>query len=170
MDLVVTRPFAIPPPEDHFQGELLFTDSVFVIAGIKNPWARRRRIKLADLINEPWALPPPDDQAHELLTDVFRAMGLELPRPAMVTATGVARIALVAKGHFLSMASESVLRFGGWERSIKVLPIDLVASGPVGIITLKNRTLTPAAQLFIDCAREVAKPMAKPRRRQVRKA
>ena len=112
VDLVVTRGFAIPPAEDHLQGELLFADSIFVIAGIKNPWARRHRIKLADLINEPWALPPPDDQAHRLLTDVFRAMGLELPRPAMVTATGVTRIALVAKGHFLSMASESVLRFG----------------------------------------------------------
>jgi DNA-binding transcriptional LysR family regulator len=58
VDLVVTRPFTIPPPEDHFQGELLFAESSFVIAGIKNPWARRRRIKLADLINEPWALPP----------------------------------------------------------------------------------------------------------------
>ena len=47
------------------------------------------------------------------------------------------------------MASESVLRFGGWERSIKVLPIDLAANGGVvGIITLKNRTLTPVAQLF----------------------
>jgi DNA-binding transcriptional LysR family regulator len=89
----------------------------------------------------------------------------------MVTTTGVARIALVAKGRFLSMASESVLRFGGWEGSIKVLPIDIAANGGVvGIITLKNRTLTPVAQLFIDCAREVAKPMAKPRRRQLRKA
>ena len=170
VDLVVTRPFAIPPPEDHFQGELLFTESTFVIAGNTNPWARRRRIKLADLINEPWTLPPPDDQAHTLLTDVFRAMGLELPRPAMVTATSVARLALVAKGHFLAMASESILRFGGWERSIKVLPIDLAAPGPVGIVTLKNRTLTPAAQLFIDCAHEVAKPMVVPRRRHVRKA
>jgi hypothetical protein len=26
---------------------------------------------------------------------------------------------------------------------------------------MKNRTLSPAAQLFIDCAREVAKPLAK---------
>jgi hypothetical protein len=76
----------------------------------------------------------------------------------------------MSKGRFLSMASESVLRFGGWERSIKVLPIDLAASGPVGIITLKNRTLTPAAQLFIDCARGVEKPMAMPRRRQLRRA
>ena len=66
------------------------------------------------------------------------------------------------------MASESALRFGGWERSIKVLPINLAANdGVVGIITLKNRTLTPVAQLFIDCAREVAKPMAQPRCRQL---
>jgi DNA-binding transcriptional LysR family regulator len=130
-----------------------FADSIFVIAGIGNPWARRR-LKLADLINEPWALPPPDNPAHGRASDAFRAVGLEPPRPAMITTTGVARIALVAKGRFLSMASESVRRFGGWERSIKVLPIDLAAKlGTVGIVTLRNRTLTPVAQLFIDCAR-----------------
>jgi hypothetical protein len=39
-----------------------------------------------------------------------------------------------------------------------VLPIDLATmAGAFGIITLKNRTLTPVAQLFIDSAREVAK-------------
>jgi hypothetical protein len=33
---------------------------------------------------------------------------------------------------------------------------------PIGIVTLKNRTLNPAAQLFINCAREVVKtPSAK---------
>jgi hypothetical protein len=37
VDLVVTRGFAIPPADDHLQGELLFADSIFVIAGIKNP-------------------------------------------------------------------------------------------------------------------------------------
>jgi hypothetical protein len=30
---------------------------------------------------------------------------------------------------------------------------------PVGIMTLKNRTLSPLAERFIDCAREVAKPL-----------
>jgi hypothetical protein len=47
----------------------------------------------------------------------------------MVTTTGVARIALVAKGRFLEIASESVLRFGDWGRAIKVLPIDLATHG-----------------------------------------
>jgi hypothetical protein len=32
---------------------------------------------------------------------------------------------------------------------------------PVGIVTLKNRTLSPVAKLFIDHARDVARPLAK---------
>jgi hypothetical protein len=32
---------------------------------------------------------------------------------------------------------------------------------PVIVVTLKNRTISPVAQLFIKCAREVAKPFAK---------
>jgi hypothetical protein len=31
----------------------------------------------------------------------------------------------------------------------------------VGIVTLKNRTISPAGQLFIECARRIAKPRAK---------
>ena len=170
VDLVVQR-VVTPLAEDHLQAEVLFADPVFVIAAIENPWARRRRVTLADLMNEPWALPPPGDIAREWVTDAFAAAGLELPCAAMVTTTGVARIALVAKGRFLAIASESVLRFGGWERAIKVLPIDLATmAGAFGIVTLKNRTLTPVAQLFIDCAREVAKPLAMPRRRRLQKA
>jgi len=45
---------------------------------------------------------------------------------------------------------------------VKKLPIELsVASGPIGILTLKNRILSPVAQLFIEATREVAKPLAK---------
>jgi DNA-binding transcriptional LysR family regulator len=158
-DLAITR-VVTPLPEDHLQAEVLFADSLFVIAAIGNPWARRRRIGLADLMNEPWALAPPENLAQSWVVDAFRAAGLELPRATMVTTTGAARIALVAKGRFLAIAS-SVLRFGGWESAIKILPIALATSpGAVGIVTLKNRTLTPVAQLFIDCSREVAKPLA----------
>jgi DNA-binding transcriptional LysR family regulator len=170
VDLVVSHVGA-SLAADHLRAEILFPDTLVVIAASANPWTRRRRIKLADLINEPWALAPPDHPLHGWETDVFRAAGLELPRPAMITTTGVARIALVAKGRFLTIASETVLRFGGWESAIRVLPIDLAKkAGVVGIATLKNRTLSPVARLFIDCAREVEKPMATPRRRQLQKA
>jgi hypothetical protein len=42
------------------------------------------------------------------------------------------------------------------------LSVDLpIAPGPVGIVTLKNRTVSPVARLFIECARDVAQPLAK---------
>jgi hypothetical protein len=57
---------------------------------------------------------------------------------------------------------DSTLRFCAKPWSIKVLPIDLrVPSQKVAIFTLKNRTLSPAVKLFIECAREVAKPLAR---------
>jgi DNA-binding transcriptional LysR family regulator len=63
------------------------------------------------------------------------------------------------------MVPNSALTFPVENPALKRLPIDLpTAHGPVAIITLKNRTLSPVAQLFIEHAREVAKPLAKHRR------
>jgi hypothetical protein len=42
--------------------------------------------------------------------------------------------------------------------SEKALPIDLpMRTLRVAIVTLKGRTISPAAQLFIECARNVVK-------------
>jgi DNA-binding transcriptional LysR family regulator len=56
----------------------------------------------------------------------------------------------------------SPLKFHAEHASIKKLPIELpMTQRSVGIITLKKRTLSPLAQLFIECAREVAKPLSR---------
>jgi hypothetical protein len=48
--------------------------------------------------------------------------------------------------------------FGGKDLSLKVLPMKLpVQSRPVGIVTLKNRTLSPVAKLFIECVHRLVK-------------
>src|SRR5438067_45641 len=39
--------------------EILFEDHLVVAAGVSSRWARRRAIDLAELIDDPWALPPP---------------------------------------------------------------------------------------------------------------
>ena len=55
----------------------------------------------------------------------------------------------------------SMLRFGANLPRLKVLPVALpIEPWPVGVMTLKNRTLAPVVKLFIDCAREVVKPLA----------
>jgi len=167
VDALIT---GIPAPlADHLQAEVLYTSSRFVVASTENPWSRRRRVGLADLMNEPWTLPPPDSALGAQAADAFRAAGLDIPRATVITYTDIARLALVAKGRFLTITGTSA--FTGLQATIKALPIELAsARAAVGIVTLKNRTLTPVAQLFLDCAREVAKPMTMPRRRQLQKA
>jgi DNA-binding transcriptional LysR family regulator len=52
-----------------------------------------------------------------------------------------------------------MLQFGK-HLPLKSLPVSVPRHPlPIAIITLKNRTLSPLAQLFIACAREAAKPL-----------
>ena len=140
--------------------EILYDPSSVVVAGTRSPWVRRRRIALAELVNEPWVLPPPESILGPAYLDIFRASGLDYPRIAVFATQPGARLNLVATGRFLTIHT-SVLRFSK-SPQIAVLPVKLqYARAPVGIVTLKNRTLSPITQLFIETAREVAKPLAK---------
>jgi DNA-binding transcriptional LysR family regulator len=70
--------------------------------------------------------------------------------------------AMVRSGRFIALASTSTVRLSGKLLGLQPLPIKFaVQPGPVGIVTLENRTISPAAQRFIDCAREVCRPLAK---------
>jgi DNA-binding transcriptional LysR family regulator len=161
VDFLIARRFGTVA-DDHFNVEMLYEDSWAVVAGAQNPWVRRRRIDLSELLSEAWALGPPESVAGWIAMEAFRALGLDHPRVTVVTMSPEARISLLATGRFLSILPASLLRFPTKRSEIKVLPIELpMARVPNGIVTLKKRTLSPVAKLFIDCAREVAKPLAK---------
>jgi DNA-binding transcriptional LysR family regulator len=71
------------------------------------------------------------------------------------------RISLLATGRFVTIFPASAVRFLTAASQLKILPVELpVARRPNGIMTVKNRALSPVAQLVIDCARELAKPLA----------
>ena len=118
--------------------------------------------KLADLADEPWALLPPDTLIGSVIAEVFRASGINIQQKPVATGSIHLQTALLASGPFLVPIPGSVLRFSKNFPPFKVLPVDLpVPPWPFGIMTLKNRRISAAAQLFIDCAREVVKPLAK---------
>jgi hypothetical protein len=111
-------------------------------------------------MNEPWALPPPEGVIGSIAMEAFRASGLDYPHTTVVTYFGHLRLSLLATGRFLTIHPGSLLKFPTKRPELKVLPIELpLAREPIGIVTLKNRTLSPTAQLFIEHAREVAKPL-----------
>src|SRR5262245_13154258 len=150
------------PIEDDIRAEVLFHDRIVVVAGPKSRWARRRKIELSELTDETWCLPPSDTLVGAFIADAFRAKGMKFPPRGVAMGSILLFGALLARVPFLAIFPASMLRFGANLPPLKILPVDLpIPPWPVGIMTLRNRTLTPVTQLFIDCAREVAKPLAK---------
>jgi DNA-binding transcriptional LysR family regulator len=69
---------------------------------------------------------------------------------------------LAATGRFLTVMPEFSLMLPGRDPAIKALPVELPdARRTMRVISLKNRSLSPLAELFIDSMRAVAKPLSK---------
>ena len=147
--------------EEDLVAESLFDETFLVFAGLQNPWARRRRVGLADLMDEAWVLPPYDSVPGALIAEMFRASGLEPPRASVATISANLSAALVATGKFVGLLPRSVLHFSAKRLALKMLPVRLPERRiSVSIITVRKRTLSPLAGLFVECARETARPLS----------
>jgi DNA-binding transcriptional LysR family regulator len=157
--MVIARLFT-PALEEHMQAENLYDEPQVVAVGKQSPWVGRRKIALADLVDEVWTLPPVDSLSGAIIAEAFRANGLARPHATVITTTVPMRKVLVATGRFISIIPAQ-LRLAAQSPAIKALPIDLPTTRrPIAVVTLKNRMVSPVAQVFIDCAGEVAKSLA----------
>ncbi len=161
LDLLILRKIG-PFAEDRQSFEILYDNPYFVAAGAKNPWTRRRRVKLAELIAELWVLPPLGNRLGSLTRDIFDAERLPYPRASVVATALELTINLLRTDRYLAILPESLFTFPAKHPFIRQLPVALpIVSGPIGILSLKNRVLSPPAQLFVDCARSLAGPLAR---------
>ena len=162
VDLMLGR-ILKPVADDEIDAEILVQDPYFVVASARSPWARRRKVALGDLIDEPWILVPPNNVFAPFMTQVFSAQGLELPRAGVTSFAAAIRIQLVATGRFLTLMAGSMLRPNAERWELKALPIALDAlSFPVAIFKLKHRTASPVVEKFVEHLRAAAKSMAAP--------
>jgi DNA-binding transcriptional LysR family regulator len=163
VDLLFGRVFE-PPPEEGLVVENLFDDHVVIVVGKHHPLARPRRLRLTDLAQQRWILPPPTSEAGRLATEMFALSGMGLPHATVTTISIHVAVKLLASERLVAILPSSVLRFGGYERTLRVLPVKLPTQHrPVGALMLKNRTLSPVVQSFLECARQIVQ---QPRRRE----
>jgi DNA-binding transcriptional LysR family regulator len=146
--------------EDDLGLELLFDDSLVAVAGSESPWTSRETIELAELINDPWILPPYNSVPGPFIRDIFHFYSLEPPTPSISTLSNQLTTTLIATGRFLGLLNRTVVASSGAAVGLKILPVQIPPHKiTVDIITIKNRTLSPLAEAFIDCARETVKPL-----------
>jgi DNA-binding transcriptional LysR family regulator len=148
-----------------FQAEILYLDQICLAVGASSPWARRRKVNLAELAGERWIIPFAEGPGGRAVLEAFRAHGLAPPHITVTTFSVQLRNFLAGSGRFIVALPLSVVEFYGNLFGLKRLPIELpIAQLPYAIISLRNRTLSPAAELFLKCARDVTSSGASPPR------
>jgi DNA-binding transcriptional LysR family regulator len=148
--------------QDDLNVEVLFDDPTRVVVGALSPWARRRKVSLAELVDEAWTFTS-DQVIRDLITEAFKSHGLEAPREKVSASSMLLRNRLLATGRYLTVLPESVLRYNAKQWALKALPVDLdMKPMSFTIITLKNRTVSPVIKLFVEQVRAVAKTMSVP--------
>jgi DNA-binding transcriptional LysR family regulator len=151
----------LPRPERDFglEATMLYQNRLRIVVSRRSRWAHRRKISLENLMDEPWCAPL-DGPAGSLITQAFHASGLSVPRMTLSTISDRLIIGMLSAGRFVAVLGDGVVYFAPERSSLKVLPVEFPAQPvPIGIVTLKNRTSSPVAKLFIDCACSVVRPL-----------
>jgi DNA-binding transcriptional LysR family regulator len=163
-DLGIIRiPASLTVDHNDLSTEILFDDRMVIVAGRNNPLSRRRKVDLADLVDEPWIMSSSEPRYYEYLTEAFNARGLVMPKPSLVTLSVPLRAHLIANGPFVAPFAEAMLPLLNAEhQALKALPLDLPAlPWPVVVVALQGRTMVPIAERFMDCARDAVAQLAK---------
>lgn len=141
-------------PKDELTAEPLLDEPFLVVAGANSSWSRRTKLKLRDLADASWVLPPYDSIPGALIQEIFRSAGVEPPRPTVATLSIELTRKLVGDGQHVGLLPSSVVLLNDKRAGLKALPIRFEYPHiAVGIVTVRNRTLSPLAKLFIDCAK-----------------
>ena len=125
-DLIMVRlvaPLTDQHPADDMNVECFSTINWWSRWASTIRWARRRKIDVAELINEPWILAPPGTWNYSRLAEAFRARGLDMPKASLVSVSVAVRSRLLADGNFIAALPSSVLSLNRDHYALKVLPI-----------------------------------------------
>jgi len=159
LDLSVS---AIPgSPRDDLVQERLFDDAFVVYASSSHRLVGRKRLTIADLAKERWALPPSSTLPHPMLVRLFEGRGLPFPTVAMEAAPLEPRFDLVASSDVLGLAARRLVREAATHLHLVELRVmGLPWSREVCVSYRKDAYLSPAARRFIEMLKAVANETA----------
>jgi DNA-binding transcriptional LysR family regulator len=131
--------------------EVLFYDRLHIVARRHHPLAKRRTLKLADLVDQDWVLPPTTVRPRRQLENAFRREGLEPPAKGVETASPLILRTLLLESDRISVIARQALVVEVELGLIKLLPVDLGATiRPIGIVMRAGASPSPATGMLID--------------------
>lgn len=156
LDLMIGR-VLVQDDVDDLEYEVLAGEEFQVVCGARSPLGRQRRLALADIIDEPWILPPGPGPLRTRLNAVFASQAGRLPRNVVESLSLLANLPLINDAGFLAVLPEQVARTYAGYGILRRLPITLgEILGPLALITRRGVPRSPAESEFREIVREVA--------------
>ena len=142
--------------EDDLKVEYLFEDRLIVAAGKQSSWARRRKLDLAELANQPWVMAQPSNWSYRVIADAFRVRRLAMPPVCLMTVSVPLRAYFLGQGDYVGSFPRHALGALAERYGLVPLPVKIPdCARSIAVVTLRNRTLTPLVERFVHCAREI---------------
>jgi DNA-binding transcriptional LysR family regulator len=138
--------------------EQLFSDRYVLSVAADHPLAKKRRVTLADLADERWALSEPALLPQQRLNEAFRDHGLPPPQIAFESRSAALRLRTVAATRLIDFTSEAVIRQVQRVSRVRTLHVrELSMRRPVGVIYRKETYLPPLVRRMLENLRAIAK-------------
>jgi DNA-binding transcriptional LysR family regulator len=140
-------------PEGLVQEEL-YQDSMVVCASVRHRLARRKRVSMADLARERWAVTDAALLGHQRLRQAFQDYGLPAPVLAIESRSVRIRFESVARSELLDFTSRLAFEHAAPRYGLKEIPVkELEWRRPVGVMYRKEAYLPPPARKLIEILR-----------------
>jgi DNA-binding transcriptional LysR family regulator len=156
IDLFVGR---LPPAEEcrGLHRELLFLDSLVVIASQKHHLASRRRVDAQSLQLCRWVIPGEDSTFYQQVSQSLHKAGLSTPAGMVQTYTMHAIPAIVAHSDMLGFMPASLFAAGTFGAALRRLPFPLEwEPAAVGVLMREEAARDERLQPFLRTLRAVA--------------
>jgi DNA-binding transcriptional LysR family regulator len=128
-----------------------------VIAGAQHPLAGRRNVRLDDLVDQAWVLPPEGSVMRDRLIGLFLQRGLPVPSNIIETSSLPVITSLLRTTNMVTPLPEESVQHYIQSGVLSVLMPNLgLDIGLFGIITRRRHKLSPGGQLMLAALRETA--------------
>jgi DNA-binding transcriptional LysR family regulator len=145
---------------DQFQGEdldieLLEGEPMAVVARPGHALFDRRKLTLADLAGQSWILHPTGSPMRRRIEQALLAASVTAPPDILETASILATTALLESTDMVSVVPLDVARHYANYGMLAILPVEMpIAMAKLGIITRRQRELSPAVWTFLGTLQE----------------
>ncbi len=156
IDLVVGQ---MPGEADRasLQFEPLVNETVEVVVRAGHPLAHTKRLRLAQLLDDCWVLPPLSSAPRVRIDAMFHAAGLETPRRIVETASTLFATSLALGGDSLAVLSRDVALHYASNTGLALLQLKLPEDlGVIGLVSRQRIRLTAAHALLVEELRDIS--------------